>query len=127
MEILGKIIAGLLFVSGFGGWGVYFLFFQTKGFIKTTAVITGIKTHSRRRSGKTYKEHNVYVEYTVDGVVYNSKSDSYSPGYHKGKTIPIYYDPKDPNKIHGESKFLGVILLLIAIFGIAATVSSIIF
>lgn len=144
MEILGWILFSLFC----GVMGLFFIL-PPKGFKKTTAVITGIKTRRKYRNGKPHHEHITFVEYTVDGVVYhsnseyhssgnstnehqqeqnrhNSNSENYSSGHRNGKTITIYYDPNDPKNIHIDSKRAGVICLIICILGIAALVSKII-
>lgn len=118
METFGWLVFALIF----GGFGVYFLFFNTKGFIKTDAVITGIKV---RRNGK-HKTGTVSVKYTVDGMEYNSSFEGYSSGYHKGKTLTILYDPKDPNNIDSGSKLAAVISLIVGILGIAAFIYKLI-
>lgn len=112
----------MTFLGGlaFGAIGIYLLFMETKGFIKTTAVITRIES---RRNGK-HMHHDVYVEYDIDGKIYSGKCDTYSSSYREGREIPIYYDPNDPNRIHGESKKWGVFTLLIGICLLIAAVKN---
>ena len=57
-------------------------------------------------------DYDVYVNYSVDGKEYTGKSDYYSGSYKEGMEIKISYDPNDPTKIHGDSKGMGIILMI---------------
>lgn len=63
--------------------------------VETTGIISEIETY---RSGDEYR-HKVYIEYEVDGKVYNSLLNNYMSNYYEGKEIDIYYNPDFPEKI----------------------------
>ena len=70
--------------------------FNYENKIDTVGTITRI-TSSRDSDEDT--SHTVYVSYNVRGKAYESKLNSYSSSFYEGKTIDIYYDQTDPNKI----------------------------
>lgn len=104
--------------------GVYFTFFQSRGFEKTQAKIVSIEELPRdfEDDDPTY---DVTVEYTVGGKSYTQKLDSYDPTYKVGKTIEIKYDPADPTVIHGGGGF-GIYVLVIGAVIFVGVVASII-
>lgn len=97
--------------------GVFFIFFgyrslsyENRGYQKTTAVIQRMEPVSTGDEGNTY---DVYVKYTVNGMTYmNVKLDYYQSGFAEGKEITVFYNPNDPYDIHGDSKILGIILII---------------
>ena len=99
--------------------GVYFSFFQSRGFIKTEGII--VDYEEEHNSGE---ENDYYpiVEYSVDGTTYTEKLDSSGNPKNLGNTITIYYNPDDPTIIHNNftiGRYLmvvGSVLLLIIIF-----------
>ena len=93
------------------GCGIYLKFFEHNGLKETTAVIEKIDItyHGTERND----EHDVYVKYTVDGTEYHSRSDYYAQDYEEGKTIRIWYDPKDPQTIRGDSENFGIYMLCV--------------
>lgn len=104
--------------------GAYLTFFQTRGFVGTTATITAVDTVP----SETYDEEQTYevtVEYTVDGVKYTEKLDSYSPSYKVGKTVKIQYDPNDPSVIH-SGRGIGIYFFIIGIVILAVAIISIV-
>lgn len=93
--------------------GIYMNFFEGRGYIETTAVIDHIdETYS---GGDNDTEYDVYVNYTVDGKDYQSRSDYYSPSYKEGKEIKIYYNPDNPQQIHGDSKGFRIYILVVGV------------
>lgn len=68
--------------------------------IETTGKITEIGGY-RNSNGNI--EQEVYVEYTVDGSVYESKLKGYSSSFYEGKEIEIYYDVNNPLNIGVKS------------------------
>lgn len=92
--------------------GVYLSFFETRGFVRTTAIIDRIdQTWSGTDAdGVDEYDYDVWVTYSAEGKTYSGELDTYSSGYEVGKRIRIYYDPANPEKIHGDSRKLGFIL-----------------
>ena len=105
--ILATVFGVILF-----GIGLYLSFFQTRGFVRTTAKIEQIEETwtGMDEDGHDQYDHEVWVSYTVDGVTRQGKLDTYSSDYEVGKRVRIYYDPADPEKIHGDSRKLGMVL-----------------
>lgn len=104
--------------------GVYFTFFQTRGYEKTTAKIVSIQEiPSEFEDGDS--SFDVTVEYTVNGQKYTEKLDYYSPSFSVGKEIGVRYDPKDPSSVHGGGGF-GIYILVVGIVLLAGTLFSII-
>ena len=92
LKILAGLIAAVCLVAG-----VYFTFFQSRGFVKTTGTIVELRAD-------TTDSNTVYfptVEYTVDGKTYTGELDTGSGSYRVGQTISVLYDPNDPTLIHG--------------------------
>ena len=96
-------------------FGIYLRYFETRGFVKTTAVIERIdETYlGTDADGHADYQYDVYVEYYAKGKTYHGKSDIYSAGYKEGKKIPIYYNPENPEEIHGDSRNFAVACMLL--------------
>lgn len=94
--------------------------FNYENKIDTVGTITKI-TSDRDNDGDT--SHNVLVAYNVNGSYRESRLNSYSSSFYIGKTIDIYYDKNDPNKIGVKSLdllcllFPGLGLLFVIIGG----------
>ena len=96
------LLLGLLFL----GVGVYVTFFLTRGYVATTAVIERVElVPGTVDEADTYKP---YVRYSVDGSIYHAWSDVSSSSYREGKRIKIFYNPANPEEIHGSAGFVGV-------------------
>lgn len=100
--------------------------FEKKG-VKTEAVIVDIqKNRVRKRTANGYRyrdEHEVYVEYSVDGIEYTEKLGSYNSKMKVGDEIDIYYLEDDPTDIQskGTAKFLAILFIgLGSVLGIVA-------
>lgn len=100
--------------------------FEEKG-IKTEAVIVDIQKNrvkKRKANGYRYKyEHEVYVEYSVNGIEYTEELGSYNSKMKVGDEIDIYYLEDDPTDIQskGSAKFLSILFIgLGSVFGIVA-------
>ena len=107
-NFMRKIMPLILGVLVFG-FGTYMKFFEHGGMKQTEAVIERIDItywDSERNN-----EYDVYVAYTVDGTEYHAKSDYYSQGYEEGKTIRIWYDPSNPENVHGDSENFGIYMM----------------
>ncbi len=89
------LIIGLVAIA----LGIYLTFFHSRGYLKTEAVILTVEEIPG--TGDDGTEYQASVEYTVDGVTYQSELDSGSPSYKVGKTIPVLYNPEDPSMVHG--------------------------
>ena len=112
-KTLGSIIALVIGIA-LVGIGIYVQFFQTKGFKETTATITKIEETWRGYNDETMEDeydYEVYVKYTVDGKEYEGKADTYDGSYAEGKEITVFYDPSNPADIHGDSGFLGFVMI----------------
>lgn len=121
ITLLCFILMGVLSL----GFGSYLLFFQNRGYVKTTAVIDHVDKTFTGYDEDNHEEYDyqVYVNFTVDGTDYQAQSDYYQNGYDAGKEITIYYNPANPQQVHGDSKgfgiylmILGPILILVGIF-----------
>ena len=130
-KTLGAIIAIVLGIACVG-FGVYSQFFQTKGFEETTATITKIEENWRGYNEETMEDeydYDVYVKYTVDGKEYEGKADTYDGSYVEGKEITVFYNPSNPADIHGDSGFLGIIMIaagaVLAIAGVIMLVKRV--
>ena len=81
-------------------------------------------------------EQEIYIEYVVDGVVYNRELEtdtaiSFAVGtgahYSVGDVIQIFYDPQDPKVIASpRSLGVGAFYTVIALFGLALVVFALI-
>ncbi len=109
------LLAGLVLL----GFGIHLLKQNIDVYVETTAVIT--------RVDYVPVFSKVFVEYTVDGKLYEDVPlGSYVTGDTEGKEVIIYYDPEDPSVIESQggstpSKFcilLGVVLTVYGVLGI---------
>lgn len=104
-----KIFAGVLALIAIAA-GIYMMFFESRGFVSTTATITDIERSYG--SGDNDDTFIPTVEYTVDGKTYAGQLNQSSGSYSVGKTITVMYDPNDPGTVHGDSRkglyFIGV-------------------
>ncbi len=112
-----KIFAGILAVIVLIV-GVYMTFFQSRGFVKTTASITDVRRDNIGESSVYYPT----VEYTVDGKTYTTELDTGSGSYRIGQTISVLYDPNNPSAAHDGGGFglyliiAGAVILAVIIF-----------
>ena len=116
MRMKQRLFYLLFFLLGLATlcFGVYMRFFENNGYVKTTAIITQIdETYTGTDSdGHSEYDYDVYVDYTVDGKEYHGKSDLYQSNYEEGKEITIYYNPENPEEIHGDGKTFGLYLMI---------------
>lgn len=105
--IIAIVFGVLLFAIG-----IYLSFFQTRGYARTTAIIDRIEETWRGTDadGSDEYDYEVWVTYSAEGKTYSGELDTYNSSYKVGKRIRIYYDPENPEKIHGDSRKLGMIL-----------------
>ncbi len=89
--------------------GVWQVFFQGHGYVKTKATIVSIEKNDLSADEDNY---DVMVSFTVDGKEYSGLLDTYSPSYKVGKTVAIKYDPADPSRFQDDS---GLTLMMLAI------------
>ncbi len=101
-----KILAGALAVIALVV-GVYMTFFQSRGFVKTTARIIDVRLDSSGESSVYFPT----VEYTVDGQTYTAELDTGSGSYQVGQTITVLYDPNNPAVAHDGGGF-GLYLMI---------------
>ena len=108
--VLLFVLAGIaMFV-----YGIYTIFFENRGYVKTDAVIMHIEEiwNGSDESGMDDYSYISTVVYEVDGKEYSNELHYYQDGYKEGKTIKIFYNPNDPNDIHGDTKGMGIYLLI---------------
>ena len=102
------------------GIGIYLVFFQSRGFLKTEAVIVSIEENAGASSEDP--DYDVTVRYSVDGKEYTQLLDFYSGSFKVGKTVSIRYNPDDPSQIHGGEGFsiyilaIGIVILAVTVF-----------
>ena len=98
--------------------GIYMTFFQSSGFVKTTASITDVRMDNNGESTFYYPT----VEYTVDEKTYTTELDTGSGSYRMGQMITVLYDPNNPSVVHDGSGFglyliiAGAVILAVIIF-----------
>ncbi|MEG0614397.1 MAG: DUF3592 domain-containing protein [Oscillospiraceae bacterium] len=91
--------------------------------IETNATITNITSTRRTNnsSSHTKRKHTVYISYEVDGKEYDTTLKHFNSSMDVGDEVPVYYNPKNPEKIQGMSSnfveylFAGVSILFIVI------------
>ena len=111
LQILA-IVLGVLAL----GYGVYMTFFERNGYIKSTAVIEQIDEIFSGVDGDGASDYtyDVYIYFsTAEGRTVRTKADNYKSSYAVGKRIPIWYNPENPEQVHGDNRLLGVILMIV--------------
>jgi cell division protein FtsB len=125
-----KGLAAILFcIILFSSIVVFFIVFKiqydqlTSGMKPLEATIVDVDSHVRRK-GLNWQE--IYIEYAVDGIVYNRelKTDtaiSFRAGtgahYSVGEKVPIFYNPQNPEIIASpRSVSVGIFWLIFALF-----------
>ena len=113
LKIFAGILALIVLIVG-----VYMTFFQSRGFVKATAVITDVRMDSTGESTVYYPT----VEYTVNGKTYTAELDTASRSYRIGQAISVLYDPGNPSVVHDGSGFglylmiAGAVILAVVVF-----------
>jgi hypothetical protein len=102
MKIFAGILAAIVLITG-----VYMTFFQSRGFVKTTASITDVRMDSTGESTIYYPT----VEYTVDGKTYTTELDTGSRSYRIGQTLSVLYNPDNPAVAH-DGGSIGLYLMI---------------
>lgn len=109
----------LLLVGGISSiaFGCYTAFFEKNGYESVSAVITKIDEYeiAVNEDNTPEYQYDVYVKYRVNDQEYDGKLDYFEDGYKKGKEIQIFYDPSNPEKIHGDSKNFGIYLIVVGL------------
>ena len=94
--------------------------------LKAEATIEDITTsYSYDSDGDKKTNHDVLVQFVVDGQIYEGALGSYNSSMHIGDKITIYYDPEDPNDFRPENEsVIGVIFSIVgaAFLGIAIVI-----
>lgn len=96
--------------------------------LTTNGTIIDIRTYTDS-DGDT--SHDVFVEYYVDGVLYDGELNYYTSSMEEGDSVKIYYDPNNPGDFIGEDSTVGLIIFVIigsvfALIGIGFVASAII-
>ena len=102
LKIFAGILAAIVLITG-----VYMTFFQSRGFVKTTASITDVRMDSTGESMIYYPT----VEYTVDGKTYTTELDTGSRSYRIGQTLSVLYNPDNPAVAH-DGGSIGLYLMI---------------
>ena len=102
LKIFAGILAAIVLIAG-----VYMTFFQSRGFVKTTASITDVRMDSTGESMIYYPT----VEYTVDGKTYTTELDTGSRSYRIGQTLSVLYNPDNPAVAH-DGGSIGLYLMI---------------
>jgi len=102
LKIFAGILAAIVLITG-----VYMTFFQSRGFVKTTASITDVRMDSTGESTIYYPT----VEYTVDGKTYTTELDTGSRSYRIGQTLSVLYNPDNPAVAH-DGGSIGLYLMI---------------
>lgn len=102
LKYFAVVIAALCLIGG-----VYFTFFQSRGFETTLATIVDLEAE---QTGEDVTYYPI-VDYTVDGVSYTGRVDQGKGTHSVGDTITIYYNPENPEIIHGGKGF-GIYLMV---------------
>ncbi len=110
------VLSLLFFLAGVGmiGYGIYNIFFYNRGMTESTAVIDHIERTMTGydEDGSAEYDYEVLVSYTVDGKQYQSELGYHEDGFKEGQEIKIYYDPSDPEKLHADTKKMGICLVI---------------
>lgn len=109
--ILFSVIGTAFLVAGIAVLIIHNTFMDNA--VQTEAEITLIESESYRRNGKTHTDHDVWVEYEIDGEVYEEELGYYNSGMNEGDKIDVYYDPDNPSDVSSGSKILELIFILI--------------
>jgi len=115
-QSIPTIIVGLIFlIAGVFGQVNNTKFMKTA--VETQAMITDIDVITKydRFEDEVSEQHNVYVEFEVDGVKYSGELDSYHTGMRVGKTTKIYYQADNPNDF--KSAGSSIIWIIFAVIG----------
>ena len=101
LKIFASVLAAIALIAG-----IWFTFFQSAGFEKTTATIVSIQDDPDDipEEGST-PNRIIMVKYTVNGKEYTTRLDSDAPNYAVGTTVEVQYDPKNPGTIHSGFGF----------------------
>ena len=84
--------------------------------VSTQAVITDISRHYNRNRDEY--EHDVTVEYFIDGQRYTNSLNYYVSSMKPGQTVTVYYDPDDPYRTMDKPYLACVfIAVFVLIFG----------
>ena len=102
LKIFAGILAAIVLITG-----VYMTFFQSRGFVKTTASITNVRMDSAGENTIYYPT----VEYTVDGKTYTTELDTGSRSYRIGQTLSVLYNPDNPAVAH-DGGSIGLYLMI---------------
>ena len=94
---------------------------------KTEARICDIDAYTvRNYKGIKERKHKVYVDYTVDGIIYDHVLlDNYNSSMKVGSVIEIYYNPQNPGQISKGDKTVYIFAICGGVFLAGLTVFKI--
>lgn len=88
-------------------------------FKKTAHTTTGYISSIKVYYSKDYKEeHSVFVEYTVDGQVYEKELNYYDSSMYEGQSMEIYYNPEHPGDSRIEEGHFGIFHIVGILFSV---------
>lgn len=109
-----RLVAGILGLAALI-FGIWVTFFQSAGFVKTSAKIVSIEKdpdYVPDPNSENDERLIATVKYHVDGIDYFKPLDTYSATYKVGSEVEVLYDPKNPGTIHSSSSF-GIIFMVV--------------
>lgn len=104
--------------------GIYFTFFQGRGYVETKATIVSIV--EKEIDTDHEKDYDVTVRFTVDGKEYSGLLNQYSPSYDVGDQVDVRYNPADPSDFHGVALGFSIYLMVIGVAMIAFVVVTLV-
>ncbi|MBQ4383134.1 MAG: DUF3592 domain-containing protein [Firmicutes bacterium] len=128
IKVTGKGMTGIFLIAGIVmiALGVYFGFFQGKGYEETTAVVTDLREEYVGDS--TTPSYFPTVRYTVGGKEYTADLGSSVNKNKLGTEIKIKYDPTNPAKAIENAPGIAIYLLiagaLITVFAVYSFVTN---
>jgi len=101
--------------------------FNNANYIKTDAVVSRTELYEEAYTDEQGEQHEatyrVFVQYTVNGVEYESELGIFS-GYNVGRRVKIAYNPNNPTQI---SQPMGLVLpIILVVAGVASIVGGIV-
>lgn len=123
-----SLVVANLFFCAFCAWGVYAAYnswtLEQNG-QTTTGIVIDLEESSTNEGGCCV--YSPVIEFQVNGQTYTFEGDNASdpPAYRVGETVPVLYDPADPNTAQinkwGERWLMPIILIPAMLFAALLT------
>ena len=104
------------------------------GRVYTTAIVTHVDKETHYDHDGYYEiTYITYVEYVVDGTVYNECLGSSSISHKRGKEIEVYYYPDKPHSVYVKGRHLlfavlfpavGVLIIVLGVVGFVRNIKK---